>query len=240
MTDDEIYRCGILVVDDEPHIREHIGDELSEAGFKKLYYASNGLECVNKLREYRDDIYLIIMDIRLGAIPKDEEWDEKQKNWQFDGLETIRHLTNIWHEVVGVLFYTAYDTYREEADEIGSDKVMTLGYYVKSIDTNPLIDAVKKNLQLVTKKRLRLISDKDSYLIQYIEKNMAYFKDELKSIYGKLDILDEKINKIRREQPSLLKDIGKSVIVAIILALFVILYLHFSLGDIVKQFLPTK
>lgn len=162
MFDDDVLNQGILVVDDEEHIRSLCQEQLLDAGFKNIHFASNGLECINKLQESKENIVLIIMDIKLTS----SRWDERCKDWAWNGLETIRHLTNIHHQVVGVLFHTAYDAYRDEAATIKSDKVLNLGYHTKSFDFKPFLDSVKRNMKLVVEKRRAVKTETFSYLFQ--------------------------------------------------------------------------
>ena len=42
----DIYKQGILIVDDEKNIRLLLELELQDSGFEKIYMASNGIECI--------------------------------------------------------------------------------------------------------------------------------------------------------------------------------------------------
>lgn len=56
---------SVLVVDDEPHIREYLRQELEPAGYT-VYEAANGLEAVSRAKELRPQ--LIILDVMMPTM----------------------------------------------------------------------------------------------------------------------------------------------------------------------------
>jgi len=97
----------ILIVDDDPHIREVICFALEKAGLN-VHQASNGLEAIQKYQQY--DIHLIVLDINMP---------------EMDGIECCREIRKT--SDIPILFLSSRD---DEIDrilglEIGGDDYVT-------------------------------------------------------------------------------------------------------------------
>lgn len=78
-------QLNVLVVDDEPGIRELISDALSRHGCA-VSCAENGVEAVARVAEYHSDI--VFLDIRM---PKG------------DGITALREIHKLWPELPVIL-----------------------------------------------------------------------------------------------------------------------------------------
>jgi DNA-binding NtrC family response regulator len=204
-----IYGPGILLVDDEEHIRELLVEELRDVGFVNIFCASNGLECMSIIQEKGEEIVLVVLDIRMSDMT---------------GLEVVRNLTNLYEAIIGIVFYTAYEEYHSEARKLGNERILNLDYVRKSGNVQPLIDSITQNTRLVLEKREKLKKGSYQDLIGRLDGISSKTKDIL-----------SRIEKIEKHKPSFLEDIGKGVIITIILAIFVIASLFFGLGDFLKK-----
>jgi len=108
----------LLYVEDESSIREPFLT-LVERYFKKVYIATNGEEGVSIFKEHKEEIDIIISDIKMP---------EK------DGLSMAEEIKNIDINIP-IIFSTAFgdSEYMQRAIDIGAD-----GYIVKPIDRNKL------------------------------------------------------------------------------------------------------
>lgn len=114
----------ILVIEDEPDIREAIAETLSDEGFD-VTTASDGMDGLAKALEVRPD--LILLDI---VMP------------QMDGHETLEKLRNDpdpWGRSVKVVMLTSMDSAKNVADAY---KETISDYIIKS--HNSLDEIVKK------------------------------------------------------------------------------------------------
>ncbi|MBU5690059.1 MAG: response regulator [Candidatus Aenigmatarchaeota archaeon] len=118
----------IMVVDDEESILILVKEVLEQEGFQ-VDTASDGKECLNKLKTVKPD--LIVLDMMMpGMTGKDV-------------LEKIRE--NPETKKIKVIFLTV-----ARMSEVGKKEVAKLGisdYITKPFDNNDLVDRVKKALK---------------------------------------------------------------------------------------------
>lgn len=91
--DQEVKHCGILVVDDDEDYISFVKDALPGFGFKNLFFANNGYDCINILAEKKELIYLVLLDIRMPNM---------------SGIQVIEHLMNVHKFIVGIIVVTGY------------------------------------------------------------------------------------------------------------------------------------
>jgi CheY-like chemotaxis protein len=60
-------RCGILVVDDEPCLREVLSLGMREQGFA-VWLAADGLEALDQYRRHRETIDVVLMDVCMPGL----------------------------------------------------------------------------------------------------------------------------------------------------------------------------
>lgn len=111
----------ILVVDDEPPIRQFYAEELSEEGYKVLT-AEDGVEALNIVENIHVD--LVILDIKM---PK------------MDGLTALKRILEL-NINLPVILLTAFGTYKDDDYTSWGAKA----FIVKSTDVTELKDAIKK------------------------------------------------------------------------------------------------
>lgn len=125
----DIYNQGVLVVDDEDSVQLLIEAELDSAGFKKIYKAMSGIQCIDKLKEYGDNIVIILMDINMPGM---------------NGMSTVQHIMNHHDGVVGVIFHTAYQEFKDKSLQLGNEHVLNLDYIIKSSSMSELISSIER------------------------------------------------------------------------------------------------
>lgn len=210
----DIYNQGVLVVDDEDSVQLLIEAELDSAGFKKIYKAMSGIQCIDKLKEYGDKIVIILMDINMPGM---------------DGMSTVQHIMNHHDGVVGVIFYTGYQEFKDKSRQLGNEHVLNLDYIIKSSSMSELISSIENNIKLVLDKRKKILANGETNLL----KEVLCLKEDIKA----LDCLISEINK--KIYPFWV-DVGKQILITIILAAFVISFLSSGLSGIIKDFINNK
>ena len=105
---------GILVVDDSAATRREVARMLSSVGYLNVREAGDALEAFSQLHELREEIYIIIIDIRIP--------DE-------GGIAFFKHLTNSHNYPVGALVLTAYpeQQYRQAFFRSGQARIVSGG-----------------------------------------------------------------------------------------------------------------
>jgi CheY-like chemotaxis protein len=203
-----IYEQGILVVDDEDVVLALAKEELEGAGFTTVYTALSGIQCIDKLRQQGDEIVIILMDIRM---PK------------MSGFDTVQHIMNHYDGVVGIIFHTAYEQYKDESYSFGNEHALNLDWFIKCPDYSELITSIKNNIPLVLEKRRKLISTNHKHL----SRKLSDLKSDISLIRTELSYIEKKL-------PSFWADVGKQIIIIILLAIFVISFLLFGVPDLLK------
>ena len=210
----DIYNQGVLVVDDEDSVQLLIESELDDAGFKKIYKALSGIQCIDKLKEYGDEIAIILMDINMPGM---------------NGFVTVQHIMNHYDGVVGVIFHTAYQEFRGKSLELGNEHVLNLDYIVKSSNTSELVSSIRNNIKLVIDKRKKIASSGETNIF----KEVQFLKEDIKALNCLLSEINKKVNPFWM-------DVGKQILITIILAVFVISFLSSGLSEIIKDFVNNK
>uniref|UniRef100_UPI0001BE6364 Response regulator n=1 Tax=Thermotoga maritima TaxID=2336 RepID=UPI0001BE6364 len=112
----------ILVVDDEPNIRELLKEELQEEGYE-IDTAENGEEALKKF--FSGNYDLVILDIEMPGI---------------SGLEVAGEIRKKKKDAK-IILLTAYSHYRSDMSSWAADE-----YVVKSFNFDELKEKVKKLL----------------------------------------------------------------------------------------------
>ncbi|AAD36430.1 chemotaxis protein CheY [Thermotoga maritima MSB8] len=112
----------ILVVDDEPNIRELLKEELQEEGYE-IDTAENGEEALKKF--FSGNYDLVILDIEMPGI---------------SGLEVAGEIRKKKKDAK-IILLTAYSHYRSDLSSWAADE-----YVVKSFNFDELKEKVKKLL----------------------------------------------------------------------------------------------
>ena len=131
----KLKKITILYVEDEEIIRDVIVNVL-DSMFKEFIIATNGLEGVEKYKQYQDKIDLIVTDINMPKL---------------NGLDMLAQIKQI-NPFIPMIITTAHDDidFLHKAIEVG-----VTGYVTKPIDIRKLIKTIEKNvLPIVEKKQL--------------------------------------------------------------------------------------
>ncbi|AWB43741.1 DNA-binding response regulator [Paenibacillus sp. CAA11] len=147
----------ILIVDDDPHIRELVAVFLKAEGFAEVYSASDGLEALRLLEDIRMD--LVIMDIMMPHM---------------DGWELCRELRSSYDFPILMLTAKGETSQIVKGFDLGTDD-----YLVKPFEPQVLIVRVKALLkryqisaaQSVTIGRLEM--NRGTYVVHTEEEEMT-------------------------------------------------------------------
>ncbi len=146
---------GILVVDDEPVMCSFVKEALLSAGYKKIFSASGGIDCLDVLKARGEEIQLILLDIKMPDL---------------GGMSVIEHLVNSHDHIVGIIGISGYE--RPPAFETsGSETILTLDYMSKPFEFDDLLSRVETALELVRKKQYRI---RTSFEEGYSENSTGY------------------------------------------------------------------
>lgn len=163
----------VLIVDDEPDIRELIEFNLNKDGFETLM-ADNGYDAIAKAKQFDPD--LIILDVMM---PK------------MDGIEACRLLRNMpQFKHTLIVFLTARS---EEYSEIAGFNVGADDYIAKPIKPRALISRINAILRRNTKAIEEdekpkiaigdLVIDREAYLVFRGQEKITLAKKEFELLY---------------------------------------------------------
>lgn len=162
----------ILVVDDEPDIRELISYNLEKEGYQ-VYQAADGQKAISVAKEILPD--LIVMDVMMPIM---------------DGIEACRLLRQMpQFNQTHVLFLTART---EEYAEIAGFQAGADDYIAKPIKSRALLSrinaAFRKNGQEAEPEALSLkykdlVIDRDSFLVYQNNEKIVLAKKEFELLY---------------------------------------------------------
>ena len=215
---DDLSKRGILIVDDERTMVMVMERVLTERGYKRVFTANNGTEAVSILASRGEEIYLVLLDLRMPGI---------------DGFGVMKHLANVHSYPVGIVLVTAYGSseVKEEFFRCGTETVIPLDYITKPFDIKEMLSDVEKTLNTVHDKRLEQldISSKELYRRIYnLDSRIATVADALFEVKSELRELSKK-------QHGLLAELGMELIKAIVIALAVIALVYLGVGDLVRN-----
>jgi two-component system response regulator AlgR len=109
----------ILVCDDEPLARERLSRMVQEAGHTVVAQAINGLDALEKVRQYQPDI--LFLDVRMP---------------EMDGIRCAEALSCL-ESPPAVIFVTAFDQHA-----IDAFRTQAIGYLLKPVNRNDLADVL--------------------------------------------------------------------------------------------------
>jgi len=116
-------KLKILIVEDEVIIAMRFEVFFSRRGYQVVGLVSSGEEAVKAAIKEKPD--LILMDINLKGM--------------MSGIEAATKITA--EDNIPIIFMTGYS---DENLRMEADKVNPLGYFMKPIDMNEVLDAIKK------------------------------------------------------------------------------------------------
>ena len=166
MTEDllekEINLNTILIVDDEPNIREYVKELLEEQGGYEIITASNGKEALELFLKNRDKIAIIMSDIKMPVM---------------DGLEFLKEVKLIEPDAVVIMISALNDI----KSAINAMDRGAYTYITKPFKMSELLIVVKRAIE----KRKLLIENKRYQL--HLEELVKARTKELEKAYKELD-----------------------------------------------------
>lgn len=184
----------ILVVDDEPEIRDFLSYNLEKEGYS-VDTATTGLEAISKSQSKKPDV--ILMDVMMP---------------EMDGMEAVQSIRSIKAlKNVHVMFLTARD---EEYSEIAALSMGGDDYVIKPVKPKVLMARIKAVLRRSSESKQKqefddLIIDRDRYSVVYQGNELRLPKKE----YELLTLLASKPGKVYTRDEILEKVWGSEVIV---------------------------
>jgi signal transduction histidine kinase/CheY-like chemotaxis protein len=136
-------QASILIVDDDPHIRELLNQEFTEAGYR-IRMAANGREALAEVRRERPD--LVVLDVMMPEI---------------NGFDVAAVLKNDPQTLDIPIIILSIVQDRERGFRLGVDRYLT-----KPIDTGLLLREVDALIQQGTSHKRVLVVDEDEATVK--------------------------------------------------------------------------
>jgi two-component system, chemotaxis family, chemotaxis protein CheY len=208
---------GILIVDDELHLRENLARLLKGNGYDKLFFANDGVEALEILHDVGPEVYLIILDIRMPRM---------------DGITFFKNLTNTHNHPVGVIILTGHgsDEIQQEFVRMGTTEVMALDYVTKPFDFKYLLQDVERSLGRVYEHRLEQFDLRTHVLYEKMQK-----LEDVGEALNSIREIRAELKDIARKQYGLFTQLGLDLVRAILIALAFLALLYFGVGDFLKK-----
>ena len=115
----------VLVVEDDADCRELVAELLAESGFK-TETAANGAEALERLRQHRESICVIVLDLMMPIM----------NGWEFRAAQ----LKDEHMREVPVLVLTA-----DSRAQIKVDDLAPAGYLAKPVDPGKLLELISQH-----------------------------------------------------------------------------------------------
>jgi CheY-like chemotaxis protein len=209
--DVDTKKQGILIVDDEEHVRSFCRAILIDAGYTNVQVAADGMTALSLLASSEDTISVIVLDIRMPGM---------------DGFGVIKHLTNVHVYPVGIVVLTGYggDQSRAEFFSMGNETVLTTQFLSKPIKGEELITEVEHTLHCVHKKRVMsrdAHNEAQAHQIAIMEETLRRVETDLKALLSK--------------HRSFITELGMDVIRSVLIAVAFLAMLYFGVGDFLQR-----
>lgn len=213
---------GILIVDDEPAIRTILGDALKDKGYEQIFSASDGVEAISILSTYPDDVYMILLDLRMPGM---------------DGISLVRHLVNVHVVPVGIVMVTGYASLDSAVEFFNSanETVMALDYISKPFRFNELLAEVERVLDRVHKKRAGFLSMSADGLHERFET----IEERLLSLEA-LPRIEASLAEVAKKSRGFLAELGMDVVRTLAIAASLLALLYLGIGDFLVRILSLS
>ncbi len=204
---------GVLIVDDDANMRRILQESLSGDGFTNVHTAEDGLECLSVLELLGDEIYVILLDLRMPRM---------------DGAEVVESLLNLHKHVVGVVIITGYGgkESREKFLSLHDRCVVPIDYLQKPFQLSPFAENVENAIKLIHKKRIYQNSQAHNIILA----SLGTVKSQITTIEGKIDTL-------MSWRKGFLAEVGMEVIKIVLIAALVLAFILLGLDDFLARLL---
>ena len=208
---------GILILDDSKTLQRNLRQFLSEVGYLNVHEAYNAGEAFARLHELREEVYLIVLDLR---IPGE------------GGLAFFRTLANTHSYPVGVLVFTAFpeQEYRTEFFGAGTDDVMALDFFDKGTEYERFLHDISEQLERVYQRRLVYVEA----LFQDVRTSLDSLAP-LTTLPDRMAAVEATLDRLLARTPGFLAQIGLDLVRAIVIAFGVIALLYLGLDDLLER-----
>lgn len=211
---DDPKQRGILVVDDDLTLLNLLSETLGSAGYEKVYSASNGTDALSTLSSHSEDIHLVLLDLKMPGM---------------DGISLVKHLSNVHIHPVGIVIVTGYSTVDSAVDFFNSanETVMACDFIAKPFSLEDILKEVNLVLDRVYKKRREFVnfsSDGIHKKLDAIEKDIAI-----------LPSVQDNLKDLCKRNRGMLGELGMDLIRALVIAIALIAFLYFGIGDFVSH-----
>jgi CheY-like chemotaxis protein len=170
--DDDLLTKGILIVEDNPVMRDTLVAVLDSGGFKRVYQASNVSQCLSVLTQSSGEILVVLLDLTLP---------------DGTGLQIMEHLVNSHEHVVGVIVITEHTElgFAKDFFKLGTDEIIAVDYQLKGdLSSELLVEQVSRTISLIDNKRKHqsvLVQNEMWQKLTLIENKVALISDTVES-----------------------------------------------------------
>lgn len=241
-----IKNKGILIVDDMAQQRQFIKDILVGDGYKTIFEAGSGTECLKTLFTHEDEIFVLILDLLMPNM---------------DGFQVIQHVSQNHPVNTAIVVITAYiDETALEKNQV--DSITGISVLTKPIDIPRFLDAINSAITSVIQRRQAFVATGTKELIENYKAINAQIKGinslELISVLRSVDQrlsrnetvisnleqrTDERLTGLIKSHSSgrnFLMNLGLDLLRTIIIGLAILLMLKFGLSDFLKTLVDFK
>jgi len=213
---------GILLVDDDDAILQLNCIILRRKGYQNIFTAADGINALSILEAHASEIYVVVLD---------------QMMPHMTGIEIIKHLSNVHRFHVGIILLSGKANAEITSDfyKSSSEKVQSMDFIAKPCSNDLLLDHVNAVMCAIHKKRIGHLSLSAEQIFNRI--------DTIEDKLNKLDMLPDIYKELQANSKlhnSFIEEIGKEIIKAVIIAIFIIAVLYAGIGDFIKQIIPIK
>jgi len=141
-----------------------------------------------------------------------------------NGMDLMRHLVNVHKTPVGIIVLTGHSEVlsREEFYRLGTDVVMAMDYVIKPFSIEAIVADAERTIHAVAAKRSALLVAANS------------------GIHRRLDAIEAAIDNLSKRQHGFLAQLGLDLIRAILVALALLTFLFFGVGDFVRRVFENR
>lgn len=230
---------GILLVDDDPAVRDALKKSLEQKGFRKIFLAEDGMQAITCLELNGDDIYVIVSDV---VMPK------------MDGVKLAEFLTTNYHVPTGIIYITGYSDKMDEFEitTFTDGDIMKFDLMMKPLNITHLADRVKQCGDVVFNRRIGELKTSVQSMYKVFEDINSQTRADVGNISNELSAIKREVQAVKNQIPSksqlseiraqishsrkrnILEDLGFEVIKAIVIAvLLIVLVKGFGWADLI-------
>ena len=196
-------KAGILVVDDDPNLLDLIQTICSQAGFKHVFTAKDGIEALRILQRHSDEIDLLSLDLYMPGM---------------SGLKLAEIVANTHDKIVGLVMFTGFGSEDVKRDffALGSEVGVAEGFLNKPAQPEEILSAYANAIQDVFAKREKQLQIGVVSELKYLKAavvanaiDLSKIQETLGAVASKLDNVEKRVCETsERGQPKTTSDLS--------------------------------